>query len=475
MLHLHRIILFGQPEATAETADVGVDREAGEREGDAAHNVGRLASDTGQGDQIVAFGRHFAAEAFDERSGHGNQVLRLGLEEAGGAHDVLQLGRVGRGEGGGARVAGEQFGRDHVDPRIGGLRREDRRHQQLERRLMIELAQRFGILGGETHRHLAGSAFRGARAGHRRRGYATIAVSLEWVPELRVHATPLDAADRTAILDLDARAAQRGATPLPDHVRAELTSAPQPGAVAVVHVDDDGTLRGAALAAPANDGAQVAVVVDGDDDTLRRTLLGALLTHTTGASVTWWATDSEPDRGLAGALGMRPGRTLLRMAAPLPLDLPEHTVATQPFRRGADDAEWLAVNNAAFSWHPEQGGWTQATLDQRLAEPWFDPDGFLLHHRNGRLAAFCWVKLHTADSEIVGEIYVIGVHPGAQGHGLGKALTVAGLRWMHEHGAGEAMLFVDGDNTTAIRLYEKLGFVVSSAQQAYTYQREDSA
>jgi mycothiol synthase len=340
---------------------------------------------------------------------------------------------------------------------------------------MVELAQRVGILDRKTHRNLAGAAFRSARAGHCRRGYATNAVSLECVHEPRVHVSPLDAADRAAILDLDARSVRRGATPLPDLVRAELTSTPRHGTSAVVSADDSGALRGAAVAAPANDGAQIAVVDDGEDSDLRSALLAALLRGIDALPATWWTAGSEEDQQAAVTLGMRPGRRLLHMVAALPFDLPAATVATRPFRPGEDDAEWLIVNNAAFSGHPEQGGWTQATLDQRLAEPWFCADGFLLHHRDGVLVGFCWVKMHTDGDTAVGEIYVVGVRPEAQGLGLGKALTAAGLRWMEHHGAASAMLFVDGANTPAIRVYESLGFRVDSAQQAFTYQREDPA
>jgi mycothiol synthase len=136
---------------------------------------------------------------------------------------------------------------------------------------------------------------------------------------------------------------------------------------------------------------------------------------------------------------------------------------------GADEAAWLEVNNAAFAWHAEQGGWDLATLQQREHEPWFRPDGFLLHERDGRLAAFCWTKLHaSADEATVGEIYVIAVHPDFHGLGLGKALTLAGLTWLHQAGAAEGMLYVDAQNTGAVAMYHALDFHITHTDQAYS-------
>jgi mycothiol synthase len=147
----------------------------------------------------------------------------------------------------------------------------------------------------------------------------------------------------------------------------------------------------------------------------------------------------------------------------------------RPFRVGQDEQAWLEVNNRAFNWHAEQGGWDAATLADREAQPWFDPEGFLLHERDGRLAGFCWTKVHPDNDPPLGEIYVIAVDPAFQGLGLGRALAVAGLNWLADRGLGTAMLYVDGDNAPALHLYERLGFTVDHVDRAYTADVEADA
>ncbi|EDY48120.1 truncated acetyltransferase [Streptomyces clavuligerus] len=160
-------------------------------------------------------------------------------------------------------------------------------------------------------------------------------------------------------------------------------------------------------------------------------------------------------------LGLTLFRELRQLRRPLePLDIAEPVlppgVTVRAFVPGQDDTAWLAVNAAAFAHHPEQGALTQRDLDDRTAEPWFDPRGFFLAERDGEIIGFHWTKVHAA--ERLGEVYVVGIRPDAQGGGLGKALTAIGLRHLAAEGLPTAMLYVDADNTAAVTVYERLGF-----------------
>ena len=136
--------------------------------------------------------------------------------------------------------------------------------------------------------------------------------------------------------------------------------------------------------------------------------------------------------------------------------------------RAGDEAELLRVNAASFAGHPEQGAMDAANLDERMAEPWFDPAGLIVATRGGRMLGFHWTKQHSAE---LGEVYVVGIDPPAQGGGLGKALTVAGLEHLASHGVREVLLYVEADNTPAIAVYSGLGFTHSPADTHVMYRR----
>lgn len=159
-------------------------------------------------------------------------------------------------------------------------------------------------------------------------------------------------------------------------------------------------------------------------------------------------------------------RLRLVNSAPLPEAGLPAGVTIRGFEPGVDEEPWLAANAAAFAHHPEQGSLTRADLDARMEEDWFDPAGFLMAvSEDGALLGYHWTKVHpavhsprTGDHEAVGEVYVVGVVPEAQGTGLGKALTIAGINHLRDQGLHAVMLYVDADNTPAIELYRKLGF-----------------
>ncbi len=195
-----------------------------------------------------------------------------------------------------------------------------------------------------------------------------------------------------------------------------------------------------------------------------------------GGHVHWWVFEpTAVHDDLARRIGLHPGRRLHQMRRPLPVEAeldPPPRLATRPFQVGVDEAAWLEVNNRAFHWHPEQGGWDLDTLKARQAEPWFEPEGFLMlddtsENGTSHLAGFCWTKRHLDHDPVLGEIYVIAVDPSAHGRGLGRALTLAGLAHLAEVGVPMGMLYVDADNTAEVALYRSLGFEVFRTDRAY--------
>ena len=178
----------------------------------------------------------------------------------------------------------------------------------------------------------------------------------------------------------------------------------------------------------------------------------------------------ERHQQLADGAGMRLVRELLQLRRPLPLPddvriATPSAVAVRAFEPGRDDSAWLDVNNRAFAWHPEQSGWTVETLRAKQAEPWFDADGFLVTELDGRLAGFCWTKVHRDHDPAVGEIFVIAVDPDIHQRGLGRFLAVAGLDWLAGQGITTAMLYVEADNAPARALYDSLGFTIHQAKR----------
>ena len=283
--------------------------------------------------------------------------------------------------------------------------------------------------------------------------------------------TALSNVDQDRIRDLiSAATAHDGVAPVGDQVLREL---PHDRTRHLVARARDGIVGYLNLVAATPDSAAMAEVVVSPD--ARRRGIGSELIETglaeggDGARV-WAHGNLEPARATAAAMGLVKARELLQMRRNL-TDLPPVSVAPgvwlTTYSGPEDDAELLRVNNAAFAWHPEQGGWTEDEIAERRGEAWFDADGLFMAFDGdgGALLGFHWTKIHGPE---LGEVYVVGVDPDAQGRGIGATLTLAGLHHLAERGAKTVMLYVEADNEAAVKTYQRLGFDVYSTDVAYT-------
>jgi mycothiol synthase len=292
-------------------------------------------------------------------------------------------------------------------------------------------------------------------------------------PQVKVSG-PLSPAEAGDALALVRRAAEEdGVSPLSEHVLLHLRYGGDPRARNVL-LWQDGQLVGYGHLDPTDpvEGPAAEMVID---PAFRRHGLGLALGNAllaeSGDGMRLWAHGELPAAArLAAAAGFHRVRALWQMRRSLQTRIGRPQLAdgvsVRTFVPGQDEDAWVALNHRAFARHPEQGAWTREDLDLREREPWFDPDGFFLAERDGRLAGFHWTKIHGGrpdgpgehGHEPLGEVYVVGVDPDERGTGLGRALTLVGLRYLRSRGLAQVMLYVDEMNSAAIGLYESLGF-----------------
>jgi mycothiol synthase len=251
-----------------------------------------------------------------------------------------------------------------------------------------------------------------------------------------------------------------GADPLDEAGRMALAHSGLGGATLWVHGDDGfALLRG--------HGLDLAVRPDARGAGVGLALARSAVAETPGDVTAWSHVDHPAARAIATRVGFAATRELwvMRRGAS-PVDVPEIDGVTIRGYRPEDADEVLRVNAAAFAHHPEQGSMDTANLAERMAEPWFDPAGLLVADAGpNRLVGFHWTKRH---SDVLGEVYVVAVDPAAQGRGLGRALTAAGLAHLAELGVREIILYVESDNAPAIATYSRLGFAHTETHVQYS-------
>lgn len=224
------------------------------------------------------------------------------------------------------------------------------------------------------------------------------------------------------------------------------------------------------LSGEAATSAECVVSPGSRDQGIGRSLVAALVAESDPRPLTIWSHGDHPAAAaVARHTGLRRVRELRRMRRPLDRDLPDPQVPAgtelRTFRPGADDAEWVRLNARAFAGHPEQGQMGVEDLRRRQQQPWFDPAGFFVAERDGVMVGFHWTKVEHG----LGEVYVVGVSPDAQGSGLGRALTLRGLHHLRDAGLGEVQLYVEADNGPALAVYERLGFDLAGVDAMYRW------
>ncbi|WP_256796151.1 mycothiol synthase [Terrabacter sp. Ter38] len=285
---------------------------------------------------------------------------------------------------------------------------------------------------------------------------------------LRDTTNPLTPDESAAVLALAAEAAAAdGSEPLSEQFRLSARSREHDGVGHLLALGPDGALVGYAQSR-SGEGAPSGELVVAPGS--RRSGVGTALLASLPDGIRLWshATGAAADAAtaFARATGLVPVRSLhvmgrsLRDGPPWPAASLDPRYAVRSFEPGRDEDAWLALNAAAFAHHPEQGSLRRADLDQRMAEPWWDPVGLVLVVEAAHpdvLVASHWTKVDPPDGD-VGEVYVVAVSPDRQGQGLGRAVTVLGLDHLRSLGLARVVLYVDEDNVAAVRTYAALGF-----------------
>src|SRR5699024_11851080 len=130
-------------------------------------------------------------------------------------------------------------------------------------------------------------------------------------------------------------------------------------------------------------------------------------------------------------------------------------------------ASWLEMNAKFITDYPEHITLTHNDLKERKAKEMFDPSGFYnAEDTEGAKEGFHRTK--TPVGSAAGEVYAVGVHPRAQGTGLGKALTIRGMNHLASAGLEKIVLYVDDENRPAVSLYNSLGFGIENTDVMFS-------
>ena len=170
------------------------------------------------------------------------------------------------------------------------------------------------------------------------------------------------------------------------------------------------------------------------------------------------------------AHGYTPTRYFFNMIRPLSAPIPEPQVPAGYTLGYLKDEfgipRWLEAFNQSFIDH-----WDYHPMTEEQVRHWFSSKSYqaagnlIAEADDGTLAAFCLCMIDAADNtqkdRREGWISDLGTRRGHRKIGLGRAMLLAGLRWLQAQGLDTAKLDVDAENPSgALGLYELVGFTV---------------
>jgi len=296
-----------------------------------------------------------------------------------------------------------------------------------------------------------------------------------WHPlQIRGGDRPLDDGVRRRILEVAAaEESQSGRRPFSEGLRAALHS--RDDAADWLWLDPPGRAYAGRQHGPT--APVVEITADPGSPAAGPELLRRLTAELPGALL-WTHGDRSAGRCSAELVGLRKLRELWLMVGDpgttgIAADTaPPEGVLLRDFDPATDVGAWLALNREAFTDLADQASWTEADLRQRLDSDWFDPHGFIVAERDGRLVGFHWTKVDPGagfSGRPSGEVYVLAVAAEQRGGGLARALLHAGLEHLRASGLRSVHLFVDADNSPAIGLYGAAGFRHRDSDRQYTW------
>ena len=126
----------------------------------------------------------------------------------------------------------------------------------------------------------------------------------------------------------------------------------------------------------------------------------------------------------------------------------------------ADAARCAELERVLF---PGDGPWSERAFLSELAAP---HNHYVVAREDGVVLGYAGIALLGKGESAESEVHTIGVDPGAHRRGIGGKLFDALLAAADRHG-GSVFLEVRTDNSPAIELYNREGFVVAGTRRNY--------